>query len=37
MMSSRQECKRLLQEGGQFLSTMRRRRAQTSAAQQISA
>ena len=29
MMSSREECKRLLKEGGQFLSTMRQRRAQT--------
>jgi hypothetical protein len=38
MMGSREECKRLLKEGGQFLSTMRQRRAQTAAAeQQVSA
>src|SRR5690242_8845209 len=37
MMSSREECKRLLKEGGQFLSTMRQRRAQTAAAEQPSA
>ncbi len=37
MMGSREECKRLLKEGGQFLSTMRQRRAQTAAAEQVSA
>jgi hypothetical protein len=34
MATSREECKRLLQEGRQFLSTMRSRRAQSRAATQ---
>jgi hypothetical protein len=34
MLSSGEECKRLLKEGAQFLSTMRQRRAQTRQAQQ---
>ncbi len=34
MVSSGEECKRLLKEGTQFLSTMRQRRAQTRQAQQ---